>query len=78
MPAFISWLYMPAKTPKATLEMLSSELRKVVGDPALKQRFINIGYDPTPTSSEDMVPGDAKRPAPKWTPLIKRLNIKLD
>jgi len=70
-------LYVPAKTPKATVEMLSSELRKVVGDPALKQRFINIGYDPTPTSSEDMV-AVMRKTGTEWTPLIKRLNIKLD
>ena len=70
-------LYVPAKTPKATVEMLSSELRKVVGDPALKQRFINIGYDPTPTSSEDMV-AVMQKTGTGWTPLIKRLNIRLD
>jgi tripartite-type tricarboxylate transporter receptor subunit TctC len=70
-------LYVPAKTPKATVAMLSSELRKVVGDPALKQRFINIGYDPTPTSSEDMV-AVMRKTGIEWTPLIKRLNIKLD
>jgi tripartite-type tricarboxylate transporter receptor subunit TctC len=70
-------LYAPAKTPKDTVAMLSAELRKIVGDPALKQRFINIGYDPTPTSSEDMGAVMRKTGA-EWTPLIKRLNIKLD
>jgi tripartite-type tricarboxylate transporter receptor subunit TctC len=70
-------LYAPAKTPKDTVAMLSAELRKIVGDPALKQRFINIGYDPTPASSEDMVAVMRKTGA-EWTPLIKRLNIKLD
>ena len=70
-------LYAPAKTPKDTVAMLSAELRKIVGDPALKQRFINIGYDPTPTSSDDMVAVMRKTGA-EWTPLIKRLNIKLD
>jgi tripartite-type tricarboxylate transporter receptor subunit TctC len=70
-------LYAPAKTPKDTVAMLSAELRKIVSDPALKQRFINIGYDPTPASSEDMVAVMRKTGA-EWTPLIKRLNIKLD
>jgi tripartite-type tricarboxylate transporter receptor subunit TctC len=70
-------LYVPAKTPKDIVELLSSELRKIVGDPALKQRFINIGYDPTPTSSAEMV-AVMKKTGEDWSPLIKRLNIKLD
>jgi len=70
-------IYVPAKTPKATVSYLSSEIRKIVGDPALKQRFINIGYDPTPTSSEEMV-AVMRKTAADWTPVIKRLNIKLD
>ena len=43
----------------------------------LKQRFINIGYDPTPTSSEEMI-AVMRKTGDDWTPLIKRLNIKLD
>ncbi|MCX7311288.1 MAG: tripartite tricarboxylate transporter substrate binding protein [Hyphomicrobiales bacterium] len=70
-------LYAPAKTPKDIVAMLSSELKKIVGDPALKQRFINIGYDPTPTSSEEMI-AVMRKTGDDWTPLIKRLNIKLD
>lgn len=70
-------LYVPAKTPKDTVALMSSELRKIVGDPALKQRFINIGYDPTPTSSNDMA-AVMRKTGDEWTPLIKRLNIKLD
>jgi tripartite-type tricarboxylate transporter receptor subunit TctC len=70
-------IYVPAKTPKDIVELLSSELRKIVGDPALKQRFINIGYDPTPSTSADMV-AVMKKTGEDWSPLVKRLNIKLD
>jgi len=70
-------IYAPAKTPKDIVELLSSELRKIVGDPALKQRFINIGYDPTPSTSADMV-AVMKKTGEDWSPLVKRLNIKLD
>lgn len=70
-------IYVPAKTPKDKVDMLSAELKKIVGDPALKQRFINIGYEPTPTSAEDMV-AVMRKTAADWTPVIKRLNIKLD
>jgi len=64
-------------SPVFTAGKVASLMRKIVGDPALKQRFINIGYDPTPTSSEDMAAVMRKTGA-EWTPLIKRLNIKLD
>jgi tripartite-type tricarboxylate transporter receptor subunit TctC len=70
-------LYVPAKTPKDIVALLSSELKKIVGDPALKQRFISIGYDPTPTSSEEMV-AVMRKTGDDWAPLIKKLNIKLD
>ena len=70
-------LYAPAATPKETVALLSAELRKLVGDGALKERFIRIGYDPTPSSSEDMI-AVMKKTQDDWSPLIKTLNIKLD
>jgi tripartite-type tricarboxylate transporter receptor subunit TctC len=70
-------VFAPAATPKNIVSSLSAELRKVVADPALKQRFINIGFDPTPASSEDMIRVMRKTGA-DWAPVIKRLNIKLD
>jgi tripartite-type tricarboxylate transporter receptor subunit TctC len=70
-------LFAPAATPKPVVSMLSAELRKIVGDPALAERFAKIGFDPTPTTSEDMIQV-MRRTADDWAPLIKRLNIKLD
>jgi tripartite-type tricarboxylate transporter receptor subunit TctC len=70
-------LYAPAATPKEVVSVLSSELGKIVGDPALKQRFAHIGYDPTA-----LAPGAAaaimRKTGEVWAPVIKRLNIKLD
>jgi len=70
-------IYAPAATPKATIEALSAELRKVVGDPALKERFAGIGFDPTPITSEDAA-AVMRKTGEDWAPVIKRLNIKLD
>jgi tripartite-type tricarboxylate transporter receptor subunit TctC len=70
-------VFAPAATPKDVVAMLSAELRKVVGDPALKERFINIGFDPTPTTSEEMI-AVMRKTGEDWAPVIKRLNIKLD
>ena len=70
-------IFAPAATPKDVVSLLSAELRKVVGDPALKERFINIGFDPTPTTSEEMIQ-IMRKTGEDWSLVIKRLNIKLD
>jgi tripartite-type tricarboxylate transporter receptor subunit TctC len=70
-------LYAPAATPKDIVAILNAELNKLVADPALKERFANIGYDPTAISPEQAA-AIMGRTAEAWAPLIKRLNIKLD
>jgi len=70
-------VFAPAATPKPVIAALSAELRKVVGDPALKSRFAAIGFDPTPTSSEDMI-AVMRTTSTEWTPVIQRLKIRLD
>ena len=70
-------VYAPAKTPKDIVDLLSAALKQVVGDPALKERFIRIGFDPTPSTSAEMA-AVMRKTSDDWAPLIKRLNIKLD
>ncbi len=70
-------LYAPAATPKDVISMLNAELNKIVGDPALKERFANVGFDPTAISSE-RAGAIMRKTGEDWAPLIKRLNIKLD
>jgi tripartite-type tricarboxylate transporter receptor subunit TctC len=70
-------LFAPAATPKDVVAMLSAELRKIVGDPALAERFAKIGFDPTPTTSEEMIEV-MRKTRDEWTPIIRRLSIKLD
>jgi tripartite-type tricarboxylate transporter receptor subunit TctC len=70
-------IYAPAATPKPTVAYLSGELRKVVGDPTLKQRFLNVGFEPTPMSPDE-VTAEMRKTAESFAPLIKKLNIKLD
>ena len=70
-------LYAPAATPKHVVSVLNGELNKIVGDPALKQRFGNIGYDPT-ALTPDAAAAIMRKTGEDWAPVIKRLNIKLD
>jgi tripartite-type tricarboxylate transporter receptor subunit TctC len=70
-------LFAPKGTPKATVDYLSAELKKVVADPTLKQRFLNVGFEPTPMTPEE-VTAAMRQTADAMAPTIKRLNIKLD
>ena len=70
-------LYAPAATPAVVISILTGELNRIVGDPALKARFASIGYDPT-ALTPDAAAAIMRNTGEAWAPLIKRLNIKLD
>ena len=70
-------LFAPAATPKPVVELLDAELRKVISDPTLKQRFAGIGFEATPLTG-DQVAALMRKTGQDLAPLIKRLNIKLD
>jgi tripartite-type tricarboxylate transporter receptor subunit TctC len=78
LPAGVHFmLYAPAGTPKPVVDHLSGELRRITGDPALKERFFRIGFDPTPTTAGETA-AIMRRTGEVWAPVIKRLNIRLD
>jgi len=70
-------LYAPAATSKQAIAALNTELNKIVGDPALRQRFADIGFDPAAISPETAT-AIMRRTADDWAPVIRRLNIRLD
>ncbi len=70
-------LFAPAKTPKPVVTKLGDELRKIIADPKLKERFVAIGFDATPLSGDE-VATIMKKTGDDLAPVIKRLNIKLD
>ena len=70
-------MYAPAATAKDAVSALNTELNRIVGDATLKERFANIGYDPT-AISPDRAAAIMRGTGEAWAPVIKRLNIKLD
>jgi tripartite-type tricarboxylate transporter receptor subunit TctC len=52
---FDSWigLLAPAATPKAEVERINAALQKVLADPAVQQRFANLGVETMPMSADD-------------------------
>ncbi|MDB5946177.1 MAG: tctC [Ramlibacter sp.] len=52
---FDSWigLLAPAATPKAEVERINAALQKVLADPAVQQRFVNLGVETMPMTPDD-------------------------
>jgi tripartite-type tricarboxylate transporter receptor subunit TctC len=70
-------MFAPAATPKPVVALMGAELRKVISDPPLKQRFVAIGFDATPMTGDEVAAAMRATEA-ALAPVIKRLNIKLD
>jgi tripartite-type tricarboxylate transporter receptor subunit TctC len=70
-------MFAPAATPKPLVARLGTELHKIISDPALRQRFIAIGFEATPLSGDEVAAAMRATEA-ALAPIIKRLSIKLD
>jgi tripartite-type tricarboxylate transporter receptor subunit TctC len=70
-------MFAPAATPKPVIALLGAELRKVIADPALKERFAAIGFDATPMTADE-VAAAMRQTENRLAPLIKKLGIRLD
>lgn len=79
-PLDASVLYMvfaPSGTPHETVQLLSDTLEKIIRDPAVQQRLIKSGFEPTPINSADSM-RIMRETAETWAPVINRLRIRLE
>jgi tripartite-type tricarboxylate transporter receptor subunit TctC len=74
-----SWngVFAPAKTPPAIVARLSKEIAAAMADPALRQRMIDLGAEPT------YLPADAfgrffRDETQKWARVVKETGIQAD
>jgi tripartite-type tricarboxylate transporter receptor subunit TctC len=53
---FSTWvgMYAPKGTPRPIVERLNAELRKAVGDPAVKDRLLALGLEPVASTPEQL------------------------
>ena len=74
--AFETWfmVFAPAKTPQSVVDKLNTTLRTTLDTPAVKERMVKDGFDPTPSS-----PAEARArleaDMPMWAKLIKERGI---
>ncbi len=66
----------PAKTPKAIIARLNTEVRTILKDPAASDRLRNAGFEPQTSSPEEVskLIGDGMK---RWDKLIQELKLDL-
>ena len=77
--SFETWFvaFAPAATPKPVLDKLNAALNKALQTPAVRDRMVREGYDPTPST-----PAEARdrieREMPMWARLVRERGIRAE
>jgi tripartite-type tricarboxylate transporter receptor subunit TctC len=79
LPGFDSWNYFgiwgPAGLPPAVVQRVNADMNKILADPAVKERFLTLGFEitgGTPQQFADVIASESRR----WGKVIKDANIK--
>ena len=70
-------LWVPKATPKAVIAKLNAAVVEALGDPAVHQRYLNLGQEifPREQQTPDALRALQKTEIEKWWPIIKAANI---
>jgi tripartite-type tricarboxylate transporter receptor subunit TctC len=74
-----SWggVSVPAGTPADIVTRLNTDIVKVLRDPGMKDRLLQIGAEPMPGTPAEYA-AHIKREIAKWAQLVKKANIKIE
>jgi tripartite-type tricarboxylate transporter receptor subunit TctC len=67
----------PAGTPRVAIERVSAALRRIVADPAVKERFLRVGAEAVWSTPEDMI-ARAQRERPMWQEAVRISGARLE
>ncbi len=72
----MSWnaLFAPAGTPPAVIQTLNQALQKVLVDPTVKQKMLDLGIEAKASTPEEIA-ARLKGDIEKWGKVIERANI---
>ena len=75
----LAWngLVVPAATPPATVQKINAEVGAILKDPEIVKKMNGFGFDlvgGTPADFGALIKGEAER----WTPVVRKLGIKVD
>jgi tripartite-type tricarboxylate transporter receptor subunit TctC len=78
--SFWHGLWAPRGTPKDVIAKLDSAVIETLGDPAVRQRFIELGQEPWPRDKQtpEALAAQQKSEIEKWWPIIKAANIRAE
>jgi tripartite-type tricarboxylate transporter receptor subunit TctC len=73
----IGWnaFYAPRNTPRPILDLLTTELAKILAKPETKQRLLQLGFDPGGGTPAELTQFE-QRERRKWGPLIEAAGLK--
>jgi len=67
----------PAATPRDVVQRLNAALVKILGAPAIKERFASLGAEAQPSASEELGAW-IRQDLAKWVKVVKQAGIKLE
>jgi tripartite-type tricarboxylate transporter receptor subunit TctC len=67
--------YAPRETPKAVIDLLSSELAKALAQPETQKRLLELGFDPAGGTPADLAKFETQERL-KWGPVIKATGLQ--
>lgn len=82
LPGFynIAWngLLAPVGTPKAIVAKLNGEVMRSLRDPAIRKRFISVGWEPAAENTPEWFGDYIKSELTKWAALVKKTGAKVN
>jgi tripartite-type tricarboxylate transporter receptor subunit TctC len=80
VPGFdaVQWygLLAPAGTPRDIVGTLHSTVVKVLQDPAIRERFVRDGAEPTPSASPEEFASLIKAELARWVKVVKEAGLQ--
>jgi tripartite-type tricarboxylate transporter receptor subunit TctC len=81
LPGFSSDFMMvvvaPAGTPKAIVDLLNSQIAKILKLSDVKERLATLGFEPVGSSPEELA-AKIKSEGEKWSKVVREANIRID
>jgi len=74
--AYDSWfaIFAPARTPAAIIDKLNREIVRIVHEPDIRDRFVQMGVDPLGTTSAQLG-AHVRSEIARWTKVVRERNI---
>jgi len=70
-------MYAPRGTPREIVDRLNAEVVKILAQPEIRQRLLQLGFEPASSTPEQLATFEKQERA-KWGPLIKAAGLKAD